>query len=265
MNNEKNCFGNFLMKIEDFYQIYGKDVIINGVLKARIRTGDTVMINGIAYTVANMEDMVYRIVKSAEAGMRVGLLLQNADVANFKVGYDVTLVNAAEEIIDENEQKLDALRQAVDAVWDGDISGWELEEDWDKPGLYAIGEKNNENGDLMLFLGSNDKTHSGWIWIEYEPEKDLVGIYIKDRPIQAKFKEDIKALFEKHAPFGMKLSFERETTPLISKKETVEVEDLPKFFEEFRKAYNEYYPLFYMFTVSAQEWNEGFFVLSSYC
>lgn len=262
MSNEQK---NLLMKIEDFYQIYGKDVIINGVLEETVRKGDTVLINGLTYIVDDMEDQVYRIIKKAEAGSRVGILLKNADVANFQVGYNVLLVNATEEMVDVNKQKLGALRQAVDTAWGGDVSGWDLEEAWDKPGMYTIGEKTNDNGDLILFLGSNENTHSGWIWIEYEPAKDLVGIYIKDRPIQEKFKEDIMALFEKHAPFGMKLSFEQQTTPVISKKERVEVENLPKFFMDFRKTYNEYYPLFYMVSVSAKEWNEGFFVLSSYC
>ena len=261
MVNEKK---NLIMKIEEFYRIYGKDVIINGVLEAKLRKGDIVMINGLTYTVANMEDEVYRIVKSAEAGMRVGVLLQNADIANFQVGYDVLLVNAAEEISDFNEQKLEALYQALDSAWGGDVSGWEWKESDDKPGLFILGEPSYENGDTILFIGSREEVHGGLIWVEYEPEKDVVGIYIKDRSIQAKFKDDLKTLFEKHEPFGMKLSFERKTTPVISRKEKVEVKDMLKFFKDFRKAYNEYYPLFYMVSVSTKKWNEGFFVLTAY-
>ena len=271
MANKTNALSNkFLMKVEDCYKIYGKDVVINGIVETAVRKGDTVQVNGIAYTVEAMEDRIYRIIKSAKPGERVGILLPDADIANFQVGCDVLLVNANEstnadeESADAIEQKLDALRQAIDNAWGGDVSGWDLEEDWDKPGLYTIGEKTNDNGDLILFLSSNENTHCGWVWVEYEPEKDMVGIYIKDRPIQAKFKEDLQALFEKYAPFGMKLSFERKTTPVISRKEKVEIKDLPKFFKEFRKAYNEHYPLFYMVTVSAKEWNENFYPRSSY-
>ena len=130
--------------------------------------------------------------------------------------------------------------------------------------MFVFGEKTNENG-FAFFLAGCEDTYGGWIWIEYEPEKDMVGVYIKDRPIQAKFKEDLKSLFEKYAPFNMKVSFERSTTPILSRKEKVETKDLLKFFKEFKKAYNEYYPLFYMFTVSAKEWYEGFNIYGSDC
>lgn len=61
----------------------------------------------------------------------------------------------------------------------------------------------------------------------------------------------------------MKVSFERKTTPLISRKERVEPKDMLKFFKDFRKAYNEYYPLFYMFSVGSKEWYNGFNIIGS--
>ena len=149
------------------------------------------------------------------------------------------------------EQKMDALYKAVNSAWDDAFDGWEWDESKDKPGVFVLGEPSNENGFTFFLAGCRD-TYGGWIWIEYEREKDVVGVYIKDRPIQAKFKEDLQSLFEKHAPFGMKLSFEQGATPIISRKEKVEVKDLPKFFKDFREAYNEYYPLFYMVSVSAK-------------
>ena len=63
----------------------------------------------------------------------------------------------------------------------------------------------------------------------------------------------------------MKVSYERKTTPVISRKEKVEPKDFVKFFREFRKAYNENYPLFYMFTVSAKEWYDGFSIEGADC
>ena len=163
-----------------------------------------------------------------------------------------------------NEQKLDALYKAVNSAWDDAFDGWEWDESEDKPGVYILGEPSNENG-FAFFLAGCEDTYGGWIWIEYVPERDIVGLYIKDRPIQAKFKDDLKSLFEKHAPFEMKLAFERQTTPVLSRKEKVETKDLLKFFREFRKAYKEYYPVFYMVTVSAKEWYDGFSIEGSGC
>lgn len=72
----------------------------------------------------------------------------------------------------------------------------------------------------------------------------MVGIYVKDRPIQAKFKEDLKSLFEKYSPFNMKVSYKNSTIPVLFRKEKVEAKDLLKFFNEFKKAYKENYPFF---------------------
>ena len=107
--------------------------------------------------------------------------------------------------------------------------------------------------------------YGGIIWVEYNPEDDIVGIYIKDRPIQPKFKEDVVHLFEKYAPFNMKVSFEGESTPIIFRKEKVEPQDFIKFFQDFRAAYDEYYPLFYMVTVSAIKWYDGFYIEGADC
>ena len=163
-----------------------------------------------------------------------------------------------------SEQKMDALYRVVNSAWDDAFDGWDWDEIEEKPGVFIIGEPTNENGFTFFLAGCRD-TYGGWIWVEYEPEKDIVGIYIKDRPIQAKFKDDLKYLFEKHSPFNMKVSFERQTTPVVSRKEKVEPKDFLKFFKEFRKAYNEYYPLFYMVSVSAKGWYDGFCIEGSDC
>lgn len=63
----------------------------------------------------------------------------------------------------------------------------------------------------------------------------------------------------------MKVSYERNTTPIISRKEKVETKDLLQFFKEFKTAYKENYPLFYMFTVSAKAWYDGFNIFGSGC
>ncbi len=162
------------------------------------------------------------------------------------------------------EQKLEALYNAVNKAWNYAYDGWEWDEPENKSKPYVLGVKTNKNR-FTFFLAGCEDTYGGWIWIEYEPEKDIVGIYIKDRPIQAKFTEDLKNLFEKHSPFNMKVSYERNTTPIISRKEKVETKDLLQFFKEFKVAYKENYPLFYMFTVSAKKWYDGFNIYGSDC
>lgn len=157
------------------------------------------------------------------------------------------------------KEKNEALCNAVNSAWDDAFFEWEPLESEDDPNVFIMGEKNPGKGCLFFLAGCRD-TYGGWIWIEYEPEKDLVGIYIKDRPIQPKFKKDLKTLFEKHSPFNMNVSYEGKTTPIISRKEKVEPKDFLQFFREFKKAYDEYYPLFYMFTVSAQQWYDGFYI-----
>ena len=162
------------------------------------------------------------------------------------------------------EAKKEALYKAVNTAWNGAFDGWEWLENEESGKPLLLGEDTAENGFAFFLAGCRD-AYGGWIWIEYEPEKDLVGIYIKDRPILAKFKDDLKALFEKHAPFGMQVKYERKTTPIIWRKEKVEPKDFLAFFRGFKQAYNENYPLFYMFTVSAKGWYDGFEIASADC
>ena len=258
----------FLMKVEDSYRIYGKDVVVSGVAKEAVRKGDTVLINGLTYTVGSIEINNVQVSSIAPAGKWISLLLPDADIENFKLSDDVLLIEACERTnVQEtatSELKLEALRKAVSSAWGNAFDGWEWDESEDKPGLFVLGDPTQDHGYTFFLAGFEDGyggwVYSGWIWIEYEPKKDIVGVYIKNGPIQAKFKDDLKAVFEKHAPFGMQLSFERQTTPIISRKEKVESKDLLQFFKDFRKAYNEYYPVFYMVTVSTKQWYDGFHI-----
>ena len=269
MNNEKNCSTNLLMTIEGFFSTCCKEIVIHGVVKETVTKGDTVLINGLTYTVDQIEINAIQLANSAKAGTYVGLLQLDADAANFQNGYDVFLVNSeqslssAQDIASDNKQKMDVLYQAVNSEWENAFCGWEWDES-DKPGLFILGDPTRDHGYTFFLAGFEDGyggwVYSGWIWIEYEPEKDVVGIYIKNEPIKEKFKDDLMVAFDKHAPFGMKLSFENQTTPIISRKEKVEVQDLQQFFKDFRQAYNEYYPLFYMVTVSTKQWYDGFHV-----
>ena len=163
-----------------------------------------------------------------------------------------------------NEQKKKALCKAISAAWADAFGGWDDLYMADHPNTPKLGVETNEEGFAFFLAGCRD-VYGGWIWVEYDPGKDIVGIYIKNRPIQAKFKDDLKTLFEKYSPFDMKVSYERKTTPVISRKEKVEPKAFLKFFREFRKAYNENYPLFYMFTVCAKEWYDGFAIEGADC
>ena len=163
------------------------------------------------------------------------------------------------------EQKKEALYKAMNTAWDGAFEGWEdFGESEQDPNVGIMGVRTNDEGFAFFLAGCRD-TYGGWIWVEYDPTKDIVGIFIKNRPIQAKFKEDIKALFEKYSPFGMKVSYESVTTPVISRKEKVEPKDFVNFFRDFRTAYDEYYPLFYMVSVSAIKWYDGFYIAGADC
>lgn len=181
---------------------------------------------------------------------------------------DETEVVAAEENVTETksivEQKKEALINAVIKAWDDPFCDWELEESEDNPNVLVLGTKTPKTGFVFFMAGCRD-LYGGIIWVEYEPEEDLVGIYIKDRAVQPQFKEDIVNLFEKYAPFNMKVSFEGESTPIISRKEKVEPQDFVNFFEDFRAAYDKYYPLFYMVTVSAIKWYDGFYIAGADC
>ena len=158
------------------------------------------------------------------------------------------------------EEKKQALHSAIDKAW-GRTPFYGAKWHESKPNLFVLGEKTFKTGCLLLTAMMIDiecTINSGIIWFEYEPEKDLVGIYIKEGSIQQKFKEDFKALFEKYAPFNMKMTYERKTTPIISRVEKVEPKGFVQYLKEFKKAYRENYPLFYMFTVGRKDWYESF-------
>ena len=161
------------------------------------------------------------------------------------------------------EQKMEALYKAVNSVWDNAFSGWPWEES-DKTGVFILGEPDRENGFAFFLEGCEDR-YGGWIWIEYAPEKDVVGVYIKNRPIQEKLKDGIDNLFKKYSPFDMRVVYVDGSTPIIMREEKVEPVDFVKFFNDFRKAYDEYYPLFYAVTVSAQSWYDGFCITGADC
>lgn len=168
------------------------------------------------------------------------------------------------------EEKKKALIDAINTAWEDGVEqlylpwnatfpDWKLNESEEDPNVFILGRNILKNGVMFYLAGCHD-TYSGWFWIEYEPEKDIVGIYTKDRPIKEKFKEDLKTLFEKHAPFNMSVTYTEDSRPVIFRKEKVMPEDFLEFFGAFKKAYDEYYPLFYMFTVSAEEWYDGFYI-----
>ena len=162
------------------------------------------------------------------------------------------------------EQKLDVLYNAVNKAWENAFDGWEWITDDSNPNKYILGDTTKENGFLFFLAGCLD-TYGGWIWIEYEPQNDIVGIYIKNRPIQPELKEDLAILFEKHSPFNMKVMYEDISTPIISRVEKVQPKFLLNYFNEFRNAYDKFYPLFYMFSVSAIKWYDGFYIAGSGC
>lgn len=162
------------------------------------------------------------------------------------------------------EQKKEALINAVGITLDEGFMEWGLEASQDNSEVFIMGEKNPQNGFMFFMAGCRD-TYGGWFWIEYEPKTDFVAIYIKDRPIQEKFKYDLKNLFEKHSPFNMTITYDENSAPIIFRKEKVLPEDFESFFRGFREAYDEYYPLFYMVSVSAKAWYDGFYIAGSDC
>ena len=69
---------------------------------------------------------------------------------------------------------------------------------------------------------------------------------MKYRPVKAKFKDDIVAIFEKYSPFNMELSFDDRLIPTLTRREIVFPDDFSAFLGEFCKAYEEYNFLFYL-------------------
>lgn len=163
------------------------------------------------------------------------------------------------------EQKKEALHDALSETLCSVFNVIEWEESIDDPNLFILDRKESVRAERTMYLAGCRDAWGGTISFKYNPVDDIVGIYIKDRPIQAKFKDDLLSLFDKYSPFDMKLSFDKKMTPILSKEEKVEPKDFRNFLNEFRKAYDEYYPLFYMITVSAIEWYDGFDIGSTYC
>lgn len=163
-----------------------------------------------------------------------------------------------------NEKKLAALYNAANRTWNDAFDGWDWVDINGKQKRYLLGENDPGNG-FAFFLSANEDLYSGLIYIEYEPGTDVVKVVVKTRPILARFKEDIKNLFEKHSPFNMSVSFEKGTTPILTREEKVEPEGFLNFLKEFKKSFKEYYPLFYMFTIAEKEWYERFHVESTDC
>jgi hypothetical protein len=162
-----------------------------------------------------------------------------------------------------NEEKVELLFTAANKSWNNAFEGWECSEIKGKSKRFLLGENKPQYG-FAFFIGANEDMYNGIIWIEYAPEKDMVELYIKGRPIQEKFKEDFKALFEKYSPFGMTVSYSRNN-PVFAKKAKVEPADIPAFFNDFKNAYKDYYPLFYMFTGGEKELYEGFYIMGEDC
>ena len=96
-------------------------------------------------------------------------------------------------------------------------------------------------------------------------QREAQKAYVENHKGSEAICEYIVNLFEKYSPFNMKISFEGESTPIISRIDKVEPQDFVKFFRDFRAAYDEYYPLFYMVTVSAVKWYDGFYIAGADC
>ena len=162
------------------------------------------------------------------------------------------------------EQKKEALRNAaaegLSSIYE--LYRWKKVED--NEGVFVLSGECGSEVRKAYLAGCRD-AWGGEIYIDYNPEEDLVGIYIKERPIHAKFKDDILSIFMKHSPFDMNLSFDEEMTPILSRKSKVEPKDFLEYLKEFRRAYDEYYPLFYMISVCAVKWYDGFHIGATYC
>ena len=163
-----------------------------------------------------------------------------------------------------SEQKKEALRNAASEELSSVYDLYKWKKVKGSENLFVLsGECGSEV--RKAYLAGCEDAWGGEIYIDYNPTKDIVGIYIKDRPIQEKFKDDLIMLVEKHAPFKMQLSFDKDLSPLLSRTEKVEPQNFSEFFGEFRKEYDENFPLFYMISVSAKEWYDGFSVRETYC
>ena len=156
------------MTIEGFFSTCCKEIVIHGVVKETVTKGDTVLINGLTYTVDQIEINAIQLANSAKAGTYVGLLLLDADAANFQNGYDVFLVNSeqslssAQDIASDNKQKMDVLYQAVNSEWENAFCGWEWDES-DKPGLFILGDPTRDHATPSFLPGLKMDMEDGYI------------------------------------------------------------------------------------------------------
>ena len=92
-----------------------------------------------------------------------------------------------------NEQKKEALRKALVETWDRMFKDFEWEELEDNPNSFMWGNKVGELGsypsyEYTFYLAGCVDLYGNTIDVEYNPEEDIISIYIKDRPIQANLK-----------------------------------------------------------------------------
>lgn len=160
------------------------------------------------------------------------------------------------------EQKKQALSNALAETWDRMFRSFEWKASKEKPNSFTWKNKIGPYEYTFYLVGCTD-LYGNTIDIEYNPEEDVITIYVKDRPIQARFKDDIVAIFEKYSPFNMELSFDDDLVPTLSRKEKVYPSDFSTFLGEFCKAYEEFNFLFYMITICATEWYDGFEIRAS--
>lgn len=160
-----------------------------------------------------------------------------------------------------NEKK-EALCKAVAETWGRMFADFDWEKVKEKPNTFSWGKSIGPYNYTYYLAGCRDLWGST-IDLEYNPEEDIIGIYVKDRPIQEKFKGDIENLWRKYSPFDMELSFDDELAPTLSKKEKVAPNEFTEFLDGFSKAYDEYNFLFYMITICATEWYDGFHIAAS--
>ena len=161
-----------------------------------------------------------------------------------------------------NEEKKEVLRKAISEIWSRMFGDFKWEASKENPDSFTW-EKKIGPYEYTYYLAGCRDLWGNTIDLEYNPEEDIVGIYVKDRPIQEKFKDDIESLWRKYSPFDMELSFDDELAPTLSRKEKVEPNEFAEFLNGFRKAYDEYNFLFYMITICATEWYDGFYITAS--
>lgn len=155
------------------------------------------------------------------------------------------------------EQKKEALLNALGESWDKMFCNFKWKASENNANLFELSGELGPYNPIPYLAGCID-ANSSLICVEYNPKEDHIGIYLKYRPIESKFKNDLVNIFDKHSPFDMKLSFDETLTPTISKEEIVKPTEFAEFLNNFRKAYNEYFPVFYMVTVCETEWYDGF-------